>query len=741
MVRSSPVATHPTAGSRRPGDTSLFEAAVSPASLGAAWDETRRRGGAAGGDGISVAAFGHTVEARLAGLHARLMAGSYRPGPVRHVRIGKRGGGERRLTIPCVVDRVAQRAVAAHLSALLEAEFEESSFAYRPGRSVDLAARRISAAYRRGFSWVLEGDIDDFFDSIDHGLLIDRLWRHVPEPRLAELVGLWLESAGGSGTGLAQGGPVSPVLANMYLDELDEEMARANGEWIRYADDFVLICPTRRAVEKGLERLRAALARLKLTLHPDKTRISSFDDGFRYLGRLFLKSFILDDPDGLDPDEETLIRIDAAAAQPPAPLEVRQFRSASFDPAPAPVAPVVAGSIADDEILDDLADGGPAGEEDVVEVPPEVAPAPSVPPPRHAPITRTLYVMEKGRRVGIVGKAFCVEEAGETVWMRAGHEIDRVDIGPAVDIASEALRLALAQNIPVFFLDGHGETQGVADDDVGRRASLHLDQASMVLAPERRLELARLLVNGKIHNQRRVVQRWQKNKRQALGKEKRGDRRLALERLIASLRAELPPLRSAQERALDADSINSLLGIEGEATKRFWGALRACLAGWEFEGRLRRPPPDPVNAVLNWTAWMLTRDLRVLVRRHGLHPGFGCLHSTLDGRESCVFDLIEEFRAPIVEAMTLTLFARRQLSPEDFYERPSGADGATATWLTGDASRKVIRAYEAWLADDNLKSPRTGNMTSWRGIMREQVLAYIRHLRGLEIFEPYRVDF
>jgi CRISPR/Cas system-associated endonuclease Cas1 len=106
-----------------------------------------------------------------------------------------------------------------------------------------------------------------------------------------------------------------------------------------------------------------------------------------------------------------------------------------------------------------------------------------------------------------------------------------------------------------------------------------------------------------------------------------------------------------------------------------------------------------------------------------------------------VFDLIEEFRAPIVEAMTLTLFARRQLSPEDFYERPSGADGATATWLTGDASRKVIRAYEAWLADDNLKSPRTGNMTSWRGIMREQVLAYIRHLRGLEIFEPYRVDF
>lgn len=159
--------------------------------------------------------------------------------------------------------------------------------------------------------------------------------------------------------------------------------------------------------------------------------------------------------------------------------------------------------------------------------------------------------------------------------------------------------------------------------------------------------------------------------------------------------------------------------------------------GWAFPKRIRRPPTDPVNAVLSLTAAMITRDVQALVLRHGLHPGFGVLHGSRDGHMGCVYDLVEEFRAPLAEGLSVYLFNNRILKREDFLAA-AGPDQAVR--LTGDGRRQAIRTYEQWL-DRPVQSARNGRKVVWRRLIEEQVLAYARSFGGDEAYAPYRMDY
>jgi len=263
-----------------------------------AWKEVEKNHGAAGVDGVSIEAIQEQgVETFLDQLADELREGQYRPLPVRRVSIPKSSGkGTRNLGIPAVRDRVVAAAVKVVIEPIFEADFLECSFGFRPKRSAHQAMDRIRGGIRRGNRWVVDADIQSFFDEIPRGKLVEVLRERISDRRVIELVKSWLRAGvlvGGSvlhpETGTPQGGVASPLLANAYLHQLDrawEERYRQLGELTRYCDDLVIVCPTRAAAEAALQALVQLLAELGLRVAEAKTRLVDVDggEGFDFLG-------------------------------------------------------------------------------------------------------------------------------------------------------------------------------------------------------------------------------------------------------------------------------------------------------------------------------------------------------------------------------------------------------------------------------------------------------------------------
>jgi CRISPR-associated protein Cas1 len=260
----------------------MFDTLTRPETLATAWKRVRANGGGAGGDSIGPEAFARDLGPRLQALARALGEGSYRPGPLRSFPIEKPGGGIRLLRIPCIADRVAQTAAAALLSAAFDARMSARSFGYRPARSVPLALSALRRA-ASGRPWTLDADIAKFFDRVPHEALLDDLAIWTGDARLVRLVALWLKGFGGR-RGLAQGAPVSPVLANLFLHPLDEALARAGFAHVRYADDFVVLARSAKGAARARSIAAAALARRGLDLSPGKTRIVPPGAPFTFLG-------------------------------------------------------------------------------------------------------------------------------------------------------------------------------------------------------------------------------------------------------------------------------------------------------------------------------------------------------------------------------------------------------------------------------------------------------------------------
>ncbi|CBS89272.1 CRISPR-associated endonuclease Cas1 [Azospirillum lipoferum] len=667
-----------------PDNADLFEEVTRLDTLERAWGRVLRNAGAAGGDGLTVGRFAEAAPSRLLALHRTLRMGDYRPGPLRRLSIPKPDGALRPLAIPPVTDRVAQTAAALVLTPLLDGEFEDASFGYRPGRSVPQAVARVARWRDQGYDWVVDADIERYFERVPHDRLLIRLERSIGAGPLTELIAVWLESGAENGVGLPQGSPLSPLLSNLYLDDLDEALDGRGLRLVRFADDFVLLCRSRERAERALDHAAAVLEEHGLRLNRDKTRIVPFDQGFRFLGHLFVRSLVLPSPrpdDGEETEGDALLRAlairDAAAEAEEAAAEERdrQSRAAGLDPA-----------------------------------------------------LRTLHVQTPRRRLALRNEAFTVVERDDLGGEREliaihHHHLDRIDLGPEADADAEALRWALATDTELAFVDGHGATHGRLTRPEARRAALHLDQARHALDEGLRLDLARRIVDGRLRNQRALLRRL--NRSRKLG---------VVEDAVLAINALLRRLDTAADVA-------ALLGFEGQGAARYWPALAAQIEGeWEFEGRRRRPPPDPVNAVLSYLSGLLERDVAALIARHGLHPGFGVLHSPQDRHDAGIYDLMEEFRAPLMEGLAVTLFNRRTLRPDHFSRRETGEGEIKGCRIDPDAVGAIIRAYEQWVRRP-VASPRDGKRTTWRGLIGFQAQALAAHVQGREPYRAYVMDY
>jgi RNA-directed DNA polymerase len=252
--------------------------------------------GAAGVDHQTVENFRVHRQEELDRLHAALAADTYRPQAVRRVWIPKPGSNEQRpLGVPTVRDRVVQTAILNVLEPIFDATFSEHSYGFRHGRGCHHALERVEALLDAGYVYVVDADFQGYFDSISKGRLMDLVRKKVSDRRVLRLVEMFLEQGVLDGLrewtpekGTPQGAVLSPLLANIYLNPLDHLLAEAGFALVRYADDFVILCQSRKDAERALELVRQWSCEHELTLHPSKTRIvDARTEGFDFLGYHF----------------------------------------------------------------------------------------------------------------------------------------------------------------------------------------------------------------------------------------------------------------------------------------------------------------------------------------------------------------------------------------------------------------------------------------------------------------------
>jgi CRISPR-associated protein Cas1 len=628
-------------------------------------------------------------------LAAQIGAGHYRFQPLKAVALAKSGGGQRLLLVPPLMDRVVHAALAQAIGDAVDATFHDASYAYRPGRGVAHACAHVERILRQGFEWLLDADIRECFDRLLHApivaaLKVRGLWHDRAAWLLRAMLRAEVEAAPRAGfdapcclaRGLPQGSPLSPVLSNVALDALDRALAQADLEFVRYADDFIVFARDEQSARRAQDVAAAALQPLGVELNPDKTAIRRCADGFSFLGQRFASQ-----------------ELPAAAvpAVPCAAAAVPNQDAAGGDAGGAPTA---------------LDEAVPAGEESHADRQSVEQASPSL-----DPLLRTLYLLDTHATLERDGDALVVRAEGKPPLKVPAARLHQVLAFGAATLTSGAVALCLERSIPVVILSGRGRYFGVIDPL--RIDNLEIQRAQFRAYEDQalRLRIATGLVAGKIANSLTMLRRWNRH------------------HPLPDAAELFDQLRLARAHASEATSVAQLRGIEGAAAAAYWRAAGKLISKeWRFAGRRRNPPPDPVNSMLSYGYTVLYYNVLTLIVGRGLHPQLGFLHATRSGYHPLAFDMMEEFRAPIVDALVFDLVLNRKVRLEEFTWPEAPGEPCL---MSMSLRRGFVHAFERKIST-LLRHPRFRVLLDYRRIIDAQILQMIGALRGqLPQYLPY----
>jgi len=733
--------------------------------LRTAWARVRQGGGAAGTDGLTVADFARVAHEELPRLCEAMQEGTYRPQPLRYASLKKSAGSCRELAYPTVRDRIAQTAVYQRLSPWLDRTFLDVSFGYRPGRSYLDAVQAVLDARTRGFDFVLDADIEAFFQTVPHGPLLHNLRERGLERALVRLVRGWLKAPickrgrllKRRRTGLPQGAVISPLLANCYLHPFDRRMLESEWPLVRYADDFVVLCQSRRDAEHARHVAGKALKDLNLHLHAEKTRVASFEGGFFFLGHHFQGRVARPRKQAeqrgygrpITRPAQTGSR-SASLSAPPTPGETNLATPALAVPAWTVSLSTSFTSekktISAGDIPGDGASSTPGGD-GVVR--PSANPAPSaestqssdspstasrsrsskpfqVAPRRSADAPRGLYLQRQGatlrlRQGRFVLKAPGSNGSGDSVLDVPTRKISHIVVFGACHLTLAAKRHCLREGVPVTYLTQsgayYGQLTGAPPSDTG----LLFRQLQRTRETETRLQVGRALIDAKLANSHSLLRRHA------------GDDAVdTARRRIQRLRRRLP----------QAGTLDVLRGLEGAGTAAFFGVLGRLIKapGFTFERRTRRPPTDPVNALLSLGYTLLYNHARAFLHVHGLHAHAGFLHEARPDHPALASDLVEPFRV-LVDRLVLRLLNRRVLQPGDFQPDRARGDGVPrqgACLLASEGRGRFFRAFEELLSQE-VRRPGAKRPVTYRRCFDRAAQNIARFVQGEAEFEPFRL--
>jgi CRISPR-associated endonuclease Cas1 len=620
--------------------------------------------------------------------------------------------------------------------------------------------------------------------------------------------------------GVPQGSSLSPLLSNLYLDLFDKVMMERGYKLIRYCDDFVVLAQQHAVAAEAFKLSEHLLGQLKLSLKTDKTKIVTFEQGFRYLGVTFKGQEVF--KEGLDNIQLTetpqLIEGPGRNPNPPFPEKggLRGDLLAKFglvdDATPTDNSiQIMAGMTNGGEWLeenDGMSEGGtdtPSApqqpERSVTFASPSLsaeeillalsnarrndtqksdADAPKqmvgnelqatetatvseqtsgLGEPSHeswiaqqlremhstiqqlrqelatakgsesdSPMTTdnnqslatsrllsTLYLSEQGSYLSYSQKRLIVKKGEEVLMEIPAIKIQQIIVFGQCGITTPTIDFCLKASIPISFLSVHGSYYGRLTSPIAKQVTLHQQQFQKSADSEFALKMAQSHVDGKIHNQRVMLQRrhWRQNDRE--------------------LEAAIKFLSAMQKKAAAATTLDELRGCEGASSAEYFRVFGLLLDdSFSFSKRIKHPPTDPVNALLSFGYTLLFQNIYSLVEGHGLHPYCGHLHALRDGHPALVSDLIEEFRAPIVDSLVIYLINSHIIKPSDFEQNPK----AQKPCLLQSEARKTFVAHFENKMLSTLTHPQTNYTVDYRRLIALQITELAQCLRGER--ESYR---
>jgi CRISPR-associated endonuclease Cas1/group II intron reverse transcriptase/maturase len=632
--------------------------------------------------------FAGVAHEQLLNLQRQLQQERYTPHPAKGYYVRKQRGGKRLIGIPVVRDRIVQRLLLEEIYLPLEDTFLDCSYAYRPGRGIQLAVQHLFSYYQFQPTWVLKADIAQFFDNLCHALLLTNLEQLQLEPTLLQLIEQQLNSGiviGGQRSyphkGVLQGGVLSGALANLYLTEFDRLCLRHGINLVRYGDDFVVVAADWIQANRALEQITTWLEEIYLSLQPEKTKIFAPDEAFTFLGYQFASGTVTA-PQPVPVERGTV------------PDSGSPYRREPAQPQKLDSQPPKASSIVKSFKL-------------------------PIANPEHywkEPMT-TLYITDQGAYLKIQHQQFLVFHQGELRCQVPVNRVSHIVLFGCCNMSHGAASLALRRRIPVIYLSQKGRYFGRLETEGQAEVEYLVRQVQCALDLDFTRRQAKSIVLGKLHNSRILLRRL--NRRPRTEKAAKAIDELAL------LMLNVP----------DAESIEVLLGYEGQGAHLYFQALGMLFKEpFVFEKRTKRPPTDPVNSLLSLGYTLLSHNMYSLVQAVGLHTHFGNLHVPRKNHPALVSDLIEEFRALIVDSLVAYLVNSKIFIPEDF----TPADERGGVYLYPDSLKKFLKHWEERL-QAQVTHPHTGYKVSNRRCLELQVWEYIACLMGeQEIYRPMR---